>query len=112
MSKLTSIDGDILRDAFDAATRSLERHRDAINALNVFPVPDGDTGTNMLLTMRSANELVMTLPSQSAGSTLDAMAHGALLGARGNSGVILSQFLQGMANVISGKDQIDATDLA
>ena len=53
---MTALNGDDLRRAFDAATRSLERHRDSINSLNVFPVPDGDTGTNMLLTMRSALE--------------------------------------------------------
>ena len=112
MSELTSIDGASLRGAFEAGTRCLERYRDAINALNVFPVPDGDTGTNMLLTMRSSNEATQKFPSSSAGTTVGAMAHGALLGARGNSGVILSQFFQGMAKGLSGKDQLDGPDLA
>ena len=106
------MNGDDLRNAFEAATRCLERQRDAINALNVFPVPDGDTGTNMLLTMRSVNEECRRAAGSSAGETLAAMAHGALLGARGNSGVILSQFFNGIAQGAQGKHEIGGNDLA
>ena len=95
-----------------AAARCLERHRDAINALNVFPVPDGDTGTNMLLTMRSVNEESSRAAVPSAGAAMSAMAHGALLGARGNSGVILSQFFHGLALGVEGKDKLSGQDLA
>ena len=105
------LNGDDLRQAFEAATRYLERHRDAINALNVFPVPDGDTGTNMLLTMRSVNEKSLETPNSSAGSVAAAMAHGALLGSRGNSGVILSQFFHGLAEGLQGKDRFTGGDL-
>ena len=106
------MNGNDLRNAFEAATRCLERQRDAINALNVFPVPDGDTGTNMLLTMRSVNEECRRSPVSSAGEALAAMAHGALLGARGNSGVILSQFFNGIAQGALGKHEIGGADLA
>ena len=106
------LNGHDLRRAFESATRCLERHRDAINALNVFPVPDGDTGTNMLLTMRSVNEECLQEPGSSAGAVAKAMGHGALLGARGNSGVILSQFFQGLAQGLQGKAEFDGVDLA
>ena len=106
------LDGDDLRHAFEAATRCLEKHRDAVNALNVFPVPDGDTGTNMLLTMRSVNQGSQRAPSSSAGAVMSSMAEGALWGARGNSGVILSQFFQGMATGLQGKEALTGEDLA
>ena len=106
-----TLDGDGLRGAFEAATRCLERQRDAINALNVFPVPDGDTGTNMLLTMRAINEEALRASDSSVGAVAAAMARGALLGARGNSGVILSQFFHGMAQGLQGKDELDGGDL-
>ena len=110
--KRTSLDGDDLRQAFQAANRCLERHRDVINALNVFPVPDGDTGTNMLLTTRSVIEESHQAAGSSAGDVTAAMAHGALLGARGNSGVILSQFFHGLAQGLRGKDRCNGEDLA
>lgn len=110
--KRTSLDGDDLRQAFQAANRCLERHRDIINALNVFPVPDGDTGTNMLLTTRSVIEECHQAAGSSAGDVMAAMAHGALLGARGNSGVILSQFFHGLAQGLRGKDRCNGDDLA
>ena len=106
------LDGEQLGKAFEAATRCLERHRDAINALNVFPVPDGDTGTNMLLTMRSVTDEYRQAPGPSAGAVTAALAHGALLGARGNSGVILSQFFHGLAQGLQGKDESSGEDLA
>ena len=104
--------GEDLRQAFSAATRCLERFRDTINALNVFPVPDGDTGTNMLLTMRSAMEKFTSAPSLTAGEAADILAEGAFWGARGNSGVILSQFFKGFAEVLHDKEVCDGADLA
>ena len=106
------LSGDELRRAFEAATRCLERHRDAINALNVFPVPDGDTGTNMLLTMRSVNDECSRATDSSAGAVMSAMSRGALLGARGNSGVILSQFFYGLSQGFQGKIESNGEDLA
>ena len=112
LSKGETLDGNDLRQAFEVATRCLEKHRHSINALNVFPVPDGDTGTNMLLTMRSVNEQSSQTPGSSAGAVTAAMAQGALLGARGNSGVILSQFFSGLAQGLRGKDEFNGDDLA
>ena len=111
-SGAATLDGNDLRRAFEAATRCLERHRDAINALNVFPVPDGDTGTNMLLTMRSVNEQSLATASSSAGEVMAAMAQGALLGARGNSGVILSQFFHGLDQGLHEEDECNGESLA
>lgn len=78
-----------------AATANLERYRDEINSLNVFPVPDGDTGTNMLLTMKSVLEEIYSLKKYEMNNVCEAIAHGSLMGARGNSGVVLSQILKG-----------------
>jgi DAK2 domain fusion protein YloV len=104
--------GDDLRRAFAAATSCLERYRDAINSLNVFPVPDGDTGTNMLLTMRSALEKCPETSGVSAGSAASGLAEGAFWGARGNSGVILSQFFRGFAEALQGEAVCDGPGLA
>jgi DAK2 domain fusion protein YloV len=100
-----------LRTSLAAAADWLERHRDAIDALNVFPVPDGDTGLNMSLTLRAAaDEAAATDGSLSTVAT--AMAHGALMGARGNSGVILAQLLRGVARALEGHEAVDARLLA
>ncbi len=109
MSHLTADD---LRQGFAAATRALERHREAINALNVFPVPDGDTGNNMLLTMRSAMEKCPTAPDSTLAEVAGGLADGAFWGARGNSGVILSQFFKGFAEALEEKQVCRTTDLA
>ena len=90
------LNGPELRGAFVAAARLLERNRDHINALNVFPVPDGDTGTNMLLTMHSVNEEASHAADTALSTIVAAMASRALERGRGNSGVILSPILQGM----------------
>ncbi len=94
------------------ATAFLQRHIDALNAINVFPVPDGDTGTNLYLTMRAALAEAEQAPSDAVGETLEALARGALMGARGNSGVILSQILRGFARAASSRDTLDAETLA
>ncbi|MFQ5944747.1 MAG: DAK2 domain-containing protein [Anaerolineae bacterium] len=90
-------DGPELVRMLSVSTAWLEHHHAPINALNVFPVPDGDTGTNMLLTMQAALQEVGAAPEQPVGEIAGAMAQGALMGARGNSGVILSQVFRGMA---------------
>ena len=107
---MTLLHGHDLRRAFEAGTKCLERYRDAINALNVFPVPDGDTGTNMLLTMRAALEKDPDSPS--AGDVLAALAEGSFWGARGNSGVILSQMFRGFAEALQGRETCDAPALS
>ncbi len=106
------LNGRQLRSVFEAAERFFDRHRDVINSLNVFPVPDGDTGTNMLLTLRSVLDQGREETDASAGSVMASMARGAVLGARGNSGVILSQFFQGMARGLEEKEELDGRDLA
>lgn len=102
-------DGQALKDAVQASMNWFERHTQAINALNVFPVPDGDTGTNMYLTLQAAWEEIKTLSAASAATISQAIAHGALMGARGNSGVILSQLFRGMALAL---EQVHAMDAA
>lgn len=103
-----------LREALFASAKWLEQHTEAINALNVFPVPDGDTGTNMSRTMEAAvKELeASTKPEDTAEHVGKRLAYGALMGARGNSGVILSQVIRGLADGLHGKTTFDATDLA
>jgi DAK2 domain fusion protein YloV len=107
----TSLDGALLRTLFADACSLLHRHIDALNAINVFPIPDGDTGTNMHLTLRAGvDELAKTTGDLSA--ALQALAHGALMGARGNSGVILSQVLHGFAEALEGRRGADGPALA
>ena len=110
--KVSSITGQELREMFAAATAWLEKNAPDIDELNVFPVPDGDTGTNMLLTMRSSIEETYRTPDHSASVVAKALAKGALLGARGNSGVILSQIFRGMAEDMADKELITGADLA
>jgi hypothetical protein len=109
---MASYNGQELRMMFEAATIWLERSAEEINSLNVFPVPDGDTGTNMLLTMRAAMEQVSHRSDSSASAMAQAMAWGSLMGARGNSGVILSQILHGLAEGLEDKDFFTSSDLA
>ena len=106
------LDGQDLKKALDGAKLHIERHIDEVNALNVFPVPDGDTGINMFLTMKSAVEAVEKADDSSAGLVAASAAKGALLGARGNSGVILSQILKGMAKGLEGRKTFSFADFA
>ena len=94
------------------AATGLEKSVAEVNAINVFPVPDGDTGTNMLLTLRSVIEEADRATDTTVGVMAKAMSHGALLGARGNSGVILAQIFRGMAKGFDGKAQFNGTDWA
>ena len=112
LKKVESCDGQELKEMFAAATLWLEKSASAIDALNVFPVPDGDTGTNMLLTMRSTVEEAQRVSDKSASIVMQAMARGALMGARGNSGVILSQIIRGLAKGLEGKSHLNGEDLA
>ncbi len=105
----SALDGTELRHALQVAELWLEANREALNAINVYPVPDGDTGTNMLLTLRAANA---ALPeSGAAGAISKALADAALLGARGNSGVILSQMLRGFADGLEGVEALGPAEL-
>ena len=106
------LNGEHLKEMFSVAAAYLEKEAAAINALNVFPVPDGDTGTNMLQTARAALEEAEQAPQDNASEVAQAMAHGALMGARGNSGVILSQFFRGLARGLSAKKDFGGEDLA
>ena len=101
-----------LLDAFRAAVANLEAHVDEINALNVYPVPDGDTGSNMLATVRAALEEAESVAGEPAGRVAAAISFGALMGARGNSGVITSQIFRGMAEGLGGKRRFNGLDLA
>ena len=112
MKRIESANGQDLREMFAEATTWLEKSASDIDALNVFPVPDGDTGTNMLLTMRSSIEEAYRAPDQSASAVARAMAKGALMGARGNSGVILSQIWRGLAQGLAEKESFTGSDLA
>ena len=107
--RITGVD---LRQMLAAGTSFLDENVDAVNDLNVFPVPDGDTGTNMLLTMQSAMKEVDRVSGDDFGAVAHAAAHGALMGARGNSGVILSQILRGIARSVDHQPSVDAPDLA
>ncbi|KRN82436.1 DAK2 domain-containing protein [Pediococcus ethanolidurans] len=107
---------EITNEEFDqmiqASARKLKRNADFINSLNVFPVPDGDTGTNMSLSMESGAKYEMDEPSEEVGKLAGALAKGLLMGARGNSGVILSQIFRGFSKSVEGKVTLNAEDLA
>lgn len=109
---ILAIDGQGFKRLIQASLAWLRHHQAAINALNVFPVPDGDTGTNMLLTMQSAWTEIAESPEQNAAVIAQAIAHGALMGARGNSGVILSQLWRGFARSLDSKQTFAASDFA
>jgi DAK2 domain fusion protein YloV len=95
-----------------ATTKAVEANRDTINALNVFPVPDGDTGTNMLLTLRSIVEDLPANSTESANNVSKTLARSALLGARGNSGLILAQYFKGLAEAIGDATELTGKHLA
>jgi DAK2 domain fusion protein YloV len=104
--------GQQLRKMAHAGLLWLDQNHEEVNALNVFPVPDGDTGTNMLLTMRSAYKQIQSNNSTHVGKVASNLSHGALMGARGNSGVILSQIWRGLAKPLKEKETFDADELA
>ena len=112
MIQFKTIDGLLLRDMVMAGTAILEKNREAVDALNVFPVPDGDTCTNMSLTMQSATRELNSKEYLRADEAASALAKGALKGARGNSGVITSQLLRGFAKALNGVEKITPIQFA
>ncbi|KGG81127.1 dihydroxyacetone kinase [Caloranaerobacter azorensis H53214] len=112
MLKIEYIDGVLLKNIFIGAANTLEKNKQVVDSLNVFPVPDGDTGTNMSLTMQSAIKQVKSLNSEKIEDIAKAASNGSLMGARGNSGVILSQLFRGFANGLKGVERIDVEILA
>jgi uncharacterized protein len=109
---LQHCDGHLFKAALLGSVAWLSVNRDEVDALNVFPVPDGDTGTNMLLTLQSAVEAIRDLDEADLSQVARHAAHGALMGARGNSGVILSQVLRGFATGVGSSAAVDARGLA
>lgn len=107
-----TLDAGILKECFIAGAKSLEANKEYINELNVFPVPDGDTGTNMTMTLMSAARAVAELENPGMSEVCKAIAGGSLRGARGNSGVILSQLLRGFCKVVREEEEIDSIVLA
>ncbi len=105
-----SISGALLRDLFLGGAANLEKHKAYIDSLNVFPVPDGDTGTNMSMTMQGAIKDLRAMPDTvTVGEVMDAVSKGALRNARGNSGVILSQLFRGYQQVCKGKEELSVS---
>ncbi|MGB4388082.1 MAG: DAK2 domain-containing protein [Clostridiales bacterium] len=106
------IDGAMLKQMLLSAAQFLEDNKETVNALNVFPVPDGDTGTNMSLTMQSAAKEILALKTDKLGEVAKALSKGSLKGARGNSGVILSQLFRGFAEFLKDYEQVDTVQFA
>src|SRR2546430_14218240 len=109
---ITECDGRLFKEALLGSLAWLTINRDEVDALNVFPVPDGDTGTNMLLTLQSAVEDIRGLDEPDLSAMSKRASHGALMGARGNSGVILSQIFRGFCVGIGSHASVDAQGLA
>ena len=112
MAEITRCDGVLFRRALFGSHSWLTQNRDKVNELNVFPVPDGDTGTNMLLTLEAACEEMGEEDDSDLSRVTGKVAHGALMGARGNSGVILSQILRGFSQGVGDKASVDCKELA
>ncbi|MCI0519846.1 MAG: DAK2 domain-containing protein [Chloroflexi bacterium] len=106
------LNGQALKALVEAGLTWLRTNQQIVNSLNVFPVPDGDTGTNMVLTMQAAYNEIAASPEVNFGKMAHAVAHGALMGARGNSGVILSQLWRGFARSVDSQETMDAAGLA
>ena len=108
---MREIDANKLHQMIIGAYELLNENKEMVNDLNVFPVPDGDTGTNMTMTMKSGVDRVNQLNSQSCDEIAKALSQGTLMGARGNSGVILSQLVRGFSKAIKGKSVIETSDI-
>lgn len=109
---MKNINAKILKEAIISGNNNLQNHKDLVDKLNVFPVPDGDTGTNMSLTMASAIKELNTVYDNEIASISKAITKGSLMGARGNSGVILSQILRGFSKFIEDKNELTTIDIA
>jgi DAK2 domain fusion protein YloV len=111
-NRLSSVDGTLFKQALLGSLSWLAANQEEVNRLNVFPVPDGDTGTNMLLTLQSAVEDIKDSHASEISKIARLASHGSLMGARGNSGVILSQIFRGFARAVEGKTALNPTELA
>ena len=109
---IRELDGITFKRILEGGALGIHSHIKTINDLNVFPVPDGDTGTNMSKTIESGIAKISSLENATLGSIADSFAQGTLLGARGNSGVILSQFFAGMCSKLKDKTIVNTTELA
>ncbi len=112
LGQKTDVNGEVLRKMVEAGLTWLRTNQQIVNSLNVFPVPDGDTGTNMVLTMQAAFDEVANGNEKNFGKVAHAIAHGALMGARGNSGVILSQIWRGFARAVDNFETLDVPSFA
>ena len=110
--QIRTIDAELIRRCFLGGANALDAKKDIVNELNVFPVPDGDTGTNMTMTIMSASREVQKLTEIRMSTLAKAISSGSLRGARGNSGVILSQLFRGFCKYISDKETLNAEDLS
>ena len=110
--KVTGVDGPVFKRALLGSLTWLSNSHEEVNRLNVFPVPDGDTGTNMLLTLQSAVEDIKESNAAEVSKIAKLASHGSLMGARGNSGVILSQIFRGFARAVEGKTSLTPAELA
>ncbi|NLY72085.1 MAG: DAK2 domain-containing protein [Tissierellia bacterium] len=108
--KISELDAKTLVQVLDSGYRQLSANKEMINGLNVFPVPDGDTGTNMSLTLKTAADMISKTDSDNAGEILKVFSRGSLMGARGNSGVILSQIFGGLAKGAQNKEVLSVAD--
>lgn len=108
---LSPVDGSVFLELVDAGLSWLRTNQQIVNSLNVFPVPDGDTGTNMVLTLQAAHQEATKSTEKNIGIVSHAISHGALMGARGNSGVILSQLLRGFARALDHYNTLDVPTL-
>src|SRR5438477_3316023 len=106
------VDGPLFKQALLGSLNWLSANHEEVNRLNVFPVPDGDTGTNMLLTLQSAVEDIRESNAAEVSKIAKLASHGSLMGARGNSGVILSQIFRGFANAVQDKSVLTPAELA
>src|SRR5437588_711780 len=106
------VDGPLFKQALLGSLSWLSANHEEVNRLNVFPVPDGDTGTNMLLTLQSAVEDIKESNAAEVSKIAKLASHGSLMGARGNSGVILSQIFRGFARAVEGKSELSPRELA
>ena len=111
-NKLPGVDGPLFKRALLGSLSWLSANHEEVNRLNVFPVPDGDTGTNMLLTLQSAVEDIKESNAAEVSKIAKLASHGSLMGARGNSGVILSQIFRGFARAVEGKSSLTPAELA
>ncbi|HER5039292.1 TPA: DAK2 domain-containing protein, partial [Streptococcus pyogenes] len=109
---MSNITTSLFQEMVQAAATRLGKQAEYVNSLNVFPVPDGDTGTNMSMTMDNGAKEVADKPASTVGEVGQMLSKGLLMGARGNSGVITSQLFRGFGQSIKGKDELTGKDLA